>query len=193
MWVIHTKICYTIVSMKNERTLLTLGAIFAVVAIIFVALDVRIPGIKSEEVVCTTDAKICPDGSAVGRSGPRCEFAPCPSVSSSPTTSTERTTATLNQTIALQGIMITPMRVVQDSRCPVDVQCIQAGTVQLSVQLQQGNDVQVLTLTLGGKMEFAGKLVELVAVRPSPNSKKSILASEYQFDFLVSDVSASNR
>ena len=27
---------------------------------------------------CTMDAKICPDGSSVGRSGPNCEFAPCP-------------------------------------------------------------------------------------------------------------------
>ena len=27
---------------------------------------------------CTTDAKICPDGSAVGRHGPNCEFAACP-------------------------------------------------------------------------------------------------------------------
>lgn len=27
---------------------------------------------------CTQEAKICPDGSAVGRQGPSCEFAPCP-------------------------------------------------------------------------------------------------------------------
>ncbi len=27
---------------------------------------------------CTEEAKICPDGSAVGRQGPNCEFAPCP-------------------------------------------------------------------------------------------------------------------
>lgn len=27
---------------------------------------------------CTMEAKICPDGSSVGRSGPNCEFAPCP-------------------------------------------------------------------------------------------------------------------
>jgi hypothetical protein len=27
---------------------------------------------------CTTEAKICPDGSGVGRTGPNCEFAPCP-------------------------------------------------------------------------------------------------------------------
>ncbi len=29
-------------------------------------------------VVCTMDAKICPDGTAVGRSGPNCEFPSCP-------------------------------------------------------------------------------------------------------------------
>src|SRR3989338_8752233 len=27
---------------------------------------------------CTLDAKLCPDGSAVGRVLPNCEFAPCP-------------------------------------------------------------------------------------------------------------------
>ena len=31
-------------------------------------------------VACTEEAKVCPDGSAVGRSGPNCEFAPCPIV-----------------------------------------------------------------------------------------------------------------
>jgi putative hemolysin len=29
-------------------------------------------------VACTMDAKICPDGSAVGRIAPNCDFAPCP-------------------------------------------------------------------------------------------------------------------
>ncbi len=27
---------------------------------------------------CTEEAKMCPDGSTVGRTGPNCEFAPCP-------------------------------------------------------------------------------------------------------------------
>lgn len=36
--------------------------------------------VPAEEVGCTMEAKICPDGSAVGRSGPKCEFAPCPEV-----------------------------------------------------------------------------------------------------------------
>lgn len=37
------------------------------------------PAIKIPEgTACTMDAKICPDGSAVGRSGPNCEFEKCP-------------------------------------------------------------------------------------------------------------------
>ncbi len=34
-----------------------------------------------QPVACTMEAKLCPDGSAVGRSGPNCEFAPCPTSS----------------------------------------------------------------------------------------------------------------
>jgi hypothetical protein len=32
----------------------------------------------TSEKACTAEAKLCPDGSAVGRTGPNCEFAPCP-------------------------------------------------------------------------------------------------------------------
>lgn len=32
----------------------------------------------NEPVACTMDAKVCPDGSYVGRIGPNCEFAACP-------------------------------------------------------------------------------------------------------------------
>ncbi|MBW3019573.1 hypothetical protein KY329_05310 [Candidatus Woesearchaeota archaeon] len=34
--------------------------------------------VAQEMVACTEEAKLCPDGSAVGRTGPNCEFAPCP-------------------------------------------------------------------------------------------------------------------
>jgi len=33
---------------------------------------------EAEPVFCTMDAKLCPDGSYVGRVPPDCEFAPCP-------------------------------------------------------------------------------------------------------------------
>jgi putative hemolysin len=33
---------------------------------------------NNSNVACTMEAKLCPDGSAVGRVGPNCEFAACP-------------------------------------------------------------------------------------------------------------------
>lgn len=34
--------------------------------------------VNEEAVFCTMDAKVCPDGSSVGRVPPDCAFAPCP-------------------------------------------------------------------------------------------------------------------
>jgi len=41
---------------------------------------------------CTQEAKLCPDGSAVGRSGPNCEFTPCPTPSNPTASSSSQTT-----------------------------------------------------------------------------------------------------
>jgi hypothetical protein len=41
-------------------------------------LSVAPGGIVGSPRACTMEAKLCPDGSAVGRTGPNCEFAPCP-------------------------------------------------------------------------------------------------------------------
>ncbi len=37
-----------------------------------------------KQTACTLEAKICPDGSSVGRTGPNCSFAPCPTAKISP-------------------------------------------------------------------------------------------------------------
>lgn len=36
------------------------------------------PSMLPQQKACTLEAKICPDGSSVGRTGPNCEFAACP-------------------------------------------------------------------------------------------------------------------
>jgi hypothetical protein len=61
----------------------TLGifALFTAVAVVaFVFLNKKSSGVDvpdPNDIVCTSDAKQCPDGSFVGRVGPRCEFAQC--------------------------------------------------------------------------------------------------------------------
>lgn len=38
----------------------------------------QLNSVGSGQVACTQEAKLCPDGSYVGRTGPKCEFAACP-------------------------------------------------------------------------------------------------------------------
>lgn len=40
--------------------------------------NAAIEGPGEDGVACTLEAKLCPDGTPVGRVGPNCEFAPCP-------------------------------------------------------------------------------------------------------------------
>ncbi len=63
--------------MKNMRNL---HLILFLLAVILASGCVEQP---FPPVACTQDAMICPDGSAVGRVGPNCEFAPCPTPSES--------------------------------------------------------------------------------------------------------------
>ncbi len=42
------------------------------------------PYAAQEYIACTMEAKICPDGTGVGRTGPNCEFAPCPGETAPP-------------------------------------------------------------------------------------------------------------
>lgn len=50
---------------------------FAIIALLF-ALLIAYGCVLQKDRACTEEAKICPDGSAVGRQGPNCEFTPCP-------------------------------------------------------------------------------------------------------------------
>ncbi len=59
-----------------KKYTIIIGAVVLVIAALWV-MNVRIakaPG----PVACTMEAKLCPDGSAVGRTGPNCEFSACP-------------------------------------------------------------------------------------------------------------------
>jgi hypothetical protein len=49
--------------------------LIAILCVIFIA---RAFNQKTNPIACTLEAKICSDGSSVGRIGPKCEFSPCP-------------------------------------------------------------------------------------------------------------------
>lgn len=67
-----------------KKITFTIVAIFVFIGILYYTWQ-KTSGNKEELIACTMEAKICPDGSAVGRTGPNCEFAICPEESASTT------------------------------------------------------------------------------------------------------------
>lgn len=61
---------------KTDILFIAIGVIF-IAAMIYLGLSI-IGGNKPEQTACTMEAKLCPDGSYVGRVGPDCEFEQCP-------------------------------------------------------------------------------------------------------------------
>ena len=59
-------------------------------------------------IACTMEAKICPDGSAVGRMPPTCEFAPCGEISNSLLTETQATKIAQKSCIKVGEIITSP-------------------------------------------------------------------------------------
>ncbi|MFA6095490.1 MAG: hypothetical protein WC767_01475 [Candidatus Paceibacterota bacterium] len=66
--------------MNNKTTAWILIILVAIVGAYFYFTRDSGPeeGIVASQVACTTEARICPDGSSVGRTGPDCTFAACP-------------------------------------------------------------------------------------------------------------------
>jgi len=62
--------------MKKSTVLIALAVIMAIVAVGYFTFQKV--SVTQAPIVCTLEAKICPDGSSVGREGPKCEFAACP-------------------------------------------------------------------------------------------------------------------
>lgn len=135
---------------------------------------------QSGGVACTMEAKQCPDGSYVGRQGPNCEFAACPAASTSATVS-----ARIGQAVSALDVALTPEALLEDSRCPVDVQCIQAGTVRMRAELRSGLGTAKQVFILNQPITTEVEIVTLVAVSPEPHSGQTIAAGDYIFTFEI--------
>lgn len=86
---------------------------------------------------------------------------------------------------AQMGPVITPVALVEDSRCPTDVQCVWAGRVVVDtrIALRGGSDVRTLRIESGKSVQVADGAVTLVAVYPAKTAGATIAPADYHFAY----------
>ena len=89
----------------------------------------------------------------------------------------------LGQTAYVNGPRVTPIRVIEDSRCPINARCIRAGTVVIRARVSGGRWSRTLDLTLGQPVSVADGSLVLAAVSPDRVAGKALPRQRLRFTF----------
>ncbi|MCK9351694.1 MAG: hypothetical protein WCT49_01890 [Candidatus Paceibacterota bacterium] len=82
-------------------------------------------------------------------------------------------------------VSIAPRELLEDSRCPANVQCIQAGTVRMKALMISGLGTALQEFALGKMITTEAEEVTLIEVLPAAVAGVKIEPSAYQFVFTV--------
>ena len=82
------------------------------------------------------------------------------------------------------AIVVTPLEVIEDSRCPVDAQCVWAGRVRVTSQLQLGHEVITVELDSSQPLHIDAGMLSIAEIAPDASTKGSpISPKHYRFGF----------
>ena len=83
-----------------------------------------------------------------------------------PSATTDSPTAGFGQTANVGGVLIRPISLVEDSRCPINARCVWAGRLILRTQFSAGGPRETRDFTLGTPQAVPGGSLTLVGAEP---------------------------
>jgi hypothetical protein len=90
----------------------------------------------------------------------------------------------LGQKAYVDGPIVEPIAVIEDSRCPMNARCIWAGRVRVQMLWHRGNgDKQPFEATLGEPTPLADGQFTLESVRPERRTDVTLKPADYRFSF----------
>ena len=92
-------------------------------------------------------------------------------------------TVGLLRPVQLGGVVVTPRRVTEDSRCPINARCVWAGRVVVETRIDGPGWRQTQPLTLGEPHTVRGVTITLVSVQPEKQTDTQITSADYRFAF----------
>ena len=95
----------------------------------------------------------------------------------------EGTAVPLGQPVAVGDLAVTPMRVVEDSRCPAEVDCVWAGRLVVETRIDGAGWRDTASISVGQSYGTHGKLIALVAAEPARSNQTPIEPAAYRFAY----------
>ena len=89
------------------------------------------------------------------------------------------------QTAYVDGPKIRPIKLIEDSRCPMNARCVWAGRVRILVAWIKADGEQEVELTLGEPTQMADGTLTLTAVNPSKmaGEGQELALGDYRLSF----------
>jgi hypothetical protein len=98
-------------------------------------------------------------------------------------------TAGIGQVATVGPLRARPIAVTEDSRCPINVQCVWAGRLVVLTEVEFAGGSQEFrgNLTLGQPFHYGPETITLVAVTPAKVAGQEIEPRAYRFTFRFGD------
>lgn len=109
-----------------------------------------------------------------------------PAGPSAPSVFSGEATARVGETVRIGDVSLTPLEVVEDSRCPVEVMCVHAGFLRVRTEIRTGSErrTEVLELRRGIALEDARSLT-LSGVEPERRQASAPRPEDYRLVFTL--------
>lgn len=89
-----------------------------------------------------------------------------------------------NREILVDGPRVTPLAVLEDSRCPENARCVWAGRVRINARIVTGRGTEEREMTLGQPISVADGQLLLGDVQPSRKTAEAAVSpGDYRFGF----------
>ena len=97
-------------------------------------------------------------------------------------------TASQRATVTSNKITVEFVKVLEDSRCPVGVDCVWAGNAKLEVRISKGKISKTFEMNTAldpKTITFQGYKIELVNLNPAPTPDTDVTQRKYTASFIV--------